>query len=69
MTDILQTGLLIFVMGFTIHMGNYTSGQLFTVITYVIILNERVCEINEVRVRLYNLVDSVSRLGGNKNEL
>lgn len=66
MTDILQAGLLIFTMGFTIHMGNYTSGQLFTIITYVIILNERVCEINEVRVRLYNLVDSVSRLGRNK---
>ena len=65
-TDILQTGLLIFSIGFTIHMGNYTSGQLFTVITYVMILNERVGEINEVRVRLYNLVDSVSRLGRNR---
>ena len=62
MTDILQAGLLIFVLGFTIHMGNYTSGQLFSAITYIIMLNERVCEINEVRVRIYDLVDSVSRL-------
>ena len=69
MTDILQAWLLIFVMGFTIYMGNYTSGQLFSAITYIIMLNERVCEINEVRVRIYDLEDSVSRLGRNENEL
>ena len=62
MTDILQALLLIFVFGFTIHMGNYTSGQLFSIITYIMMLNERVCEINEVRIRIYDLVDSVSRL-------
>lgn len=62
MTDILQVWLLIFVFGFTIHMGNYTSGQLFSIITYIMMLNERVCEINEVRIRIYDLVDSVSRL-------
>lgn len=66
MTDILQAGLLIFALGFTIHMGNYTSGQLFSVITYIMMLNDRVCEINEVRVRIYDLVDSVSRLGRNE---
>ncbi len=65
-TDILQAGLLIFAIGFTIYMGNHTSGQLFSVITYIMMLNERVCEINEVRVRIYDLVDSVSRLGKNE---
>lgn len=65
-TDILQAGLLIFAMWFTIYMGNYTSGQLFSVVTYVMMLNERVCEINEVRVRIYDLVDSVSRLERNE---
>lgn len=65
MTDILQAGLLIFAMAFTIHIGNYTSGQLFSIITYIIMLNERVCEINEVRVRIYDLMDSISRLERN----
>lgn len=65
-TDILQAGLLIFVMWFTIYMGNYTSGQLFSIITYIMMLNERVCEINEIRVRKYDLMDSVSRLGRNE---
>ena len=47
-------------------MGNYTSGQLFSIITYIMMLNERVCEINEVRVKVYNLIDSVTRLERNE---
>ena len=46
-------------------MGNYTSGQLFSIITYIMMLNERVCEINEVRVKIYDLKDSVTRLERN----
>ena len=69
LTDMLQVGLLIFVLAFTIHMEHCTSGQLFSLITYVIMLNERVCEINEIRVRIYDLADSVSRLERNRNDL
>jgi len=61
-TDILQSALLIFAIALTVYLGNYTSGQLFSIITYIMILNERVCEINEIRVKIYDLIDSVARL-------
>lgn len=50
----------------TVRMGNYTSGQLFSIISYIIMLNESVCEINEVRVKVYDLIDSVDRLERNE---
>ena len=65
-TDILQSIFLIFAMIITVRMGNYTSGQLFSVISYIIMLNESVCEINEVRVKVYDLIDSVDRLERNE---
>lgn len=65
-TDILQSIFLIFAMIITVRMGNYTSGQLFSVISYIIMLNENVCEINEVRVKVYDLIDSVDRLERNE---
>lgn len=65
-TDILQSIFLIFAMIITVHMGNYTSGQLFSIISYIIMLNESVCEINEVRVKVYDLIDSVDRLERNE---
>ncbi len=65
-TDILQSGFLIIAIVLTVNMGNYTSGQMFTTITYIMLLNECVCEINEVRVKIYDLMDSVTRLGRNE---
>ncbi|GFI18846.1 hypothetical protein IMSAGC009_04024 [Lachnospiraceae bacterium] len=65
-TDVLQSGFLIFAIVLTIYMGNYTSGQLFSIITYIMILNGHVCEINEVRVKIYDLIDSVARLERNE---
>lgn len=65
-TDILQSIFLIFAMIITVRMGNYTSGQLFSIISYIIMLNESVCEINEVRVKVYDLIDSVDRLERNE---
>lgn len=57
---------LIFAIILTVNIGNYTSGQLFSIITYIMMLNERVCEINEVRVKVYDLIDSVARLERNE---
>lgn len=65
-TDVLQSVFLIFVIILTVNMGNYTSGQLFSIITYIMMLNERVCEINEVRVKVYDLIYSVARLERNE---
>ncbi len=65
-TDVLQSAFLIFAIILTVNMGNYTSGQLFSIITYIMMLNERVCEINEVRVKVYDLIDSVTRLERNE---
>ena len=61
-TDILQAVLLVLAIGFTIYFGNYTSGQIFTIISYITMLNESVCDINEIRVRLYDLNDAAIRL-------
>lgn len=65
-TDILQSVFLIFAIAFTVHTGNYTSGQLFSTITYIMLLNECICEINEVRIKIYDLIDSVTRLERNE---
>ena len=65
-TDVLQSIFLIFAIVVTVYTGNYTSGQLFSIITYIVMLNERVCEINEVRVKVYDLIDSVGRLERNE---
>ena len=65
-TDVLQSAFLILAIILTVYMGNYTSGQLFSIITYIIMLNDCVCEINEVRVKLYDLIDSVARLERNE---
>ncbi len=61
-TDVLQSGFLIFAIVLTIYMDNYTSGQLFSTITYILMLNECIYEINDVRINIYDLIDSVTRL-------
>ena len=65
-TDVFQSIFLIFAIVFTVRMGNYTSGQLFSIITYIMMLNGSVSEINEVRTRVYDLIDSVARLERNE---
>ena len=64
-TDVLQSLLLIFALCFTLCTDNYTSGQVFSIITYIMLLNEHISDINEVRVDVYRLMDSVSRLVSN----
>lgn len=64
-TDLLQTALLVIAIISTIHVGNYTSGQLFSTITYVMMLNDYVGEINEAVIVVKDLQDTVSRLERN----
>lgn len=44
---------------------NYTSGQLFSTITYVMMLNDYVGEINEAIIDVKDLKNTVSRLERN----
>lgn len=62
LTDLLQTVLLVIAIISTIHAGSYTSGQLFSTITYVMMLNDYVGEINESIIVVKDLQDTVSRL-------
>lgn len=64
-TDLLQAAFLVTIIVSAIHAGNYTSGQLFSIITYVMTLNDHVSEINEAIIVVKNLQDSVSRLERN----
>lgn len=67
-TDMIQTGFLIFAILYAIYTVNYTSGQLFAAITYIMMLNDYICEINVVRVKVYDLMDDAIRLEGAWNE-
>ena len=64
-TDLLQTTILVIAILSTIHAGNYTSGQLFSTITYVMMLNEYVGEINGNILLIKDLNDTVARLERN----
>ena len=64
-TDLFQTAFLIIAIISTIHTGNYTSGQLFSTITYVMMLNDYVGEINGAIIVVKDLQDTVSRLERN----
>lgn len=68
LTDILQTILLIFAVIYALHFGDYTSGEVFTIITYIIMLNESVCTFNEVIIEIADLEDVVIRLREDRNE-
>jgi len=67
-TDILQAILLIFAVIYTLRIGSYTSGEVFTIITYIIILNESVCTFNEISIGIADLEDTAIRLGEENNE-
>lgn len=68
LTDILQAILLIFAVIYALHFGDYTSGEVFTIITYIIMLNESVCTFNEVIIEIADLEDVVIRLREDRNE-
>ena len=64
-TELFQTILLVIAIFSTIYVGNYTSGQLFSIITYVMMLNGYVGEINETIIVVKDLQDTVLRLESN----
>lgn len=68
LTDILQAILLIFAVIYALHFSDYTSGEVFTIITYIIMLNESVCTFNEVIIEIADLEDVVIRLREDRNE-
>lgn len=68
LTDILQAILLIFAVIYALYFGDYTSGEVFTIITYIIMLNESVCTFNEVIIEIADLEDVVIRLREDRNE-
>ena len=68
LTDILQAILLIFAVIYALHFGDYTSGEVFTIITYITMLNESVCMFNEAIIEIADLEDVVIRLREGRNE-
>lgn len=60
--DVMQAGLLIFAIVYLFHAGSYSSGQVFSIVTYVIMLNENICAFNEIIIEIAGLIDSVIRL-------
>ena len=68
LTDVLQAILLIFAVIYALHFGDYTSGEVFTIITYIIMLNESVCMFNEAIIEIADLEDVVIRLREDSNE-
>ena len=68
LTDVLQAILLIFAVIYALHFGDYTSGEVFTIITYIIMLNESVCMFNEAIIEIADLEDVVIRLREGRNE-
>lgn len=60
--DVMQAGLLIFAIMYLVYFGSYSSGQIFSIVTYVIMLNENICAFNEIIIEIAGLIDSVIRL-------
>lgn len=60
--DVMQAGLLIFAIMYLFYVGSYSSGQVFSIVTYVIMLNENICVFNEIIIEIAGLIDSVIRL-------
>lgn len=67
--DVMQAGLLIFAIVYLFHAGSYSSGQVFSIVTYVIILNENVCSFNEIMIEIADLTDSTIRLNSEIDEV
>lgn len=60
--DVMQAGLLIFAIMYLFYVGSYSSGQVFSIVAYVIMLNENICAFNEIIIEIAGLIDSVIRL-------
>lgn len=60
--DVMQAGLLIFAIMYLFYVGSYSSGQVFSIVTYVIMLNENICVFNEIIIEIAGLIDPVIRL-------
>lgn len=67
--DVMQAGLLIFAIVYLFHVGSYSSGQIFSIVTYVIMLNENICAFNESIIEIAELIDSVIRLNPQTDEM
>lgn len=67
--DVMQAGLLIFAIVYLFHAGSYSSGQVFSIVTYVIMLNENVCSFNEIIIEIADLIDSTIRLNSETDEV
>lgn len=67
--DVIQAGLLIFAIVYLFHAGSYSSGQVFSIVTYVIMLNENVCSFNEIMIEIADLIDSTIRLNSETDEV
>lgn len=67
--DVMQAGLLIFAIVYLFHAGSYSSGQVFSIVTYVIMLNENVCSFNEIMIEIADLIDSTIRLNSETDEV
>ena len=67
--DVMQAGLLIFAIVYLFHAGSYSSGQVFSIVTYVIMLNETVCSFNEIMIEIAGLIDSTIRLNSETDEV
>ena len=67
--DVMQAGLLIFAIVYLFHAGSYSSGQVFSIVTYVIMLNETVCSFNEIMIEIADLIDSTIRLNSETDEV
>ena len=66
--DIMQAGLLIFTIVYLFHAESYRSGQIFSIVTYVMMLNENTCAFNEIIIEIADLIDSTNRLNSGANE-
>ena len=67
--DVMQAGLLIFAIVYLFHDGSYSSGQVFSIVTYIIMLNENICAFNENIIEIAELIDSVIRLNPETDEM
>lgn len=67
--DVMQAGLLIFAIMYLFYDGSYSSGQVFSIVTYVIMLNENICAVNEIIIEIAGLIDSVIRLNSEGEEI
>lgn len=67
--DVMQAGLLIFAILYLFHVGSYSSGQVFSIVTYVIMLNENICAFNEIIIEIEELIDSAIRLNLETDEM